>query len=134
MLLVASGTNREEGTIITIVEFIKTHREEILTEWLSVADALADRALSKEDLLDAVHEILDSIVHAMTSAEFAPPENVLSGHPVATPELAHVAKAHASHRFTQRFTLGQMAAEYRALRSNVTRRWLARRKGKPRGP
>lgn len=90
--------------------------------------------MSKEDLLDAVHEILDSIVHAMASAEFAPPENVLSGQPVATPELAHVAKAHASHRFTQRFTLGQMAAEYRALRANVTRRWLAKWKGKPRGP
>jgi signal transduction histidine kinase len=27
-----------------------------------------------------------------------------------------------------------MAAEYRALRANVTRRWLARRKGKPKGP
>ena len=58
----------------------------------------------------------------------------MTGRPVATPELAQVAKTHASHRFTQRFTLGQMAAEYRALRANVTRRWLAKRKGKPRGP
>jgi signal transduction histidine kinase len=98
---------------------------------MSVANALADRDLSPNDLVDAVHEILDSIVNAMESAESAPPENVLTGKPVATRELAKVAETHASHRFTQRFTLAQMAAEYRALRANVTRRWLGRRKGKP---
>jgi signal transduction histidine kinase/ActR/RegA family two-component response regulator len=117
--------------IITIVEFIKAHREDIIAEWMSVANALTDRDLSPDDLRDAVHEILDSIVNAMESAESAPPENVLTGKPVATRELAKVAETHASHRFTQRFALKQMAAEYRALRANVTRRWLGRRKGKP---
>jgi signal transduction histidine kinase len=74
--------------------------------------------------------MLGSIVHALATTNSAesrsdtiPPTTVIK-----IPELSEVAKAHASHRFTQRFTLKQMAAEYRALRTNVTRRWLARKR------
>jgi signal transduction histidine kinase len=77
--------------------------------------------------MDAVQEILDSIVHALRTSESG-----ASGHsdPVTLGEtfkLINVAKAHAAHRLTQRFTLKQTADEYRALRANITRRWLRQR-------
>jgi signal transduction histidine kinase len=71
-----------------------------------------------------VHEILDSIVHALQAGDS---NRAMIRDPVAigtTSELVDVAKAHAAHRFTQRFTLKQTADEYRALRMNITRRWL----------
>jgi signal transduction histidine kinase len=76
--------------------------------------------LSAEQLADAVQEILDSIVHALRAGEGAR-AGALAG---PTSELLDVARAHAAHRFTQRFTLKQTADEYCALRANVTRRWL----------
>jgi signal transduction histidine kinase len=81
--------------------------------------------------MDAVHEILDSIVHAL---RVSGANRSVASDPVAlgtTAELVGVAKAHAAHRFTQRFTLKQTADEYRALRMNITRRWL--RSGKRTG-
>jgi signal transduction histidine kinase len=74
--------------------------------------------------MDAVHEILDSIVRALQASDS---NRSPTSDPVtlgATSELVDVAKAHGAHRFTQRFTLKQTANEYRALRMNVTRRWL----------
>jgi len=50
---------------------------------------------------------------------------------VRSDDIAQVAKAHASHRFVQRFSLKQVAAEYRALRANVTRRWLTEQREQP---
>jgi signal transduction histidine kinase len=75
--------------------------------------------------LDAAQEILDSIVQVLRAGETG-----RNGHsdPVAigtTAALEHVAEAHAAHRFIQRFTLKQTAHEYRALRTNITRRWLS---------
>ncbi len=84
---------------------------------------MTPRELSAEELLDAVHEMLDSIVHALESA--APIEHDGPGSVGTTRELADVAEAHAAHRFAQRSTLKQMTGEYRALRANITRRWLA---------
>jgi signal transduction histidine kinase len=118
------------GIVIKIADYINGNRDAIIDEWVAVADALTPRNLSTEELLDAVREMLDSIVHALETASSDRPFG--SGPPVAvvkSPELAEVAKAHAAHRFTQRFTLAQMAAEYRALRTNVTRRWLAQTRG-----
>jgi signal transduction histidine kinase len=54
-------------------------------------------------------------------------ESVASAHGAfiaPTFELLHVAREHAAHRLLQRFTLKQTADEYRALRANITRRWL----------
>jgi signal transduction histidine kinase len=115
---------------IRIAKFINDQRNAIIEEWVAVADSLTPRDLNKEELLDAVREILDSIVHALESAgpEPAPTASLSAVAVDKIPELTDVGKAHASHRFTQRFSLGQMAGEYRALRANVTRRWLSRRK------
>lgn len=85
---------------------------------------MTPRELSNDELLDAAHEILDSIVHALQASDL---NRSATSDPVAlgtTAELVEVAKAHAAHRFTQRFTLKQTADEYRALRMNITRRWL----------
>jgi signal transduction histidine kinase len=75
-----------------------------------------------EHLADAVHEILDSVVHALKAGESIQSRDG----PLLAPslELTHVARRHAAHRFTQRFTLKQAAEEYRSLRANVARRWL----------
>lgn len=65
-------------------------------------------------------------MHSLESgAATLPEKGNLPDSVIKTPELAAVANAHASHRYTQRFSLKQMAAEYRALRANVTRRWLS---------
>jgi signal transduction histidine kinase len=79
--------------------------------------------------LDAVHEILDSIVQALQASDS---DCSATRDPAAlgeTSKLVDVAKAHAAHRFTQRFTLKQTADEYRSLRTNITRRWLRLRTG-----
>jgi signal transduction histidine kinase len=77
--------------------------------------------------MDAVHEILDSIVAALQAGDA---NRSPTSDPVAlgtTAELVDVAKSHAAHRFIQRFTLKQTADEYRALRMNIARRWLQQR-------
>lgn len=84
---------------------------------------MTPRDLTDEQLLDAGHEILDSIVHALQSDTASPPSTHDSS-VAKSSELVDVAKAHAKHRFTQRFTLKQTANEYQALRKNITRRWL----------
>jgi signal transduction histidine kinase len=74
--------------------------------------------------MDAVQEILDSIVHTLQASDA---KRTPASDPVALgtiTELIDVAKAHAAHRFTQRFTLKQTVDEYRTLRMNITRRWL----------
>jgi signal transduction histidine kinase/ActR/RegA family two-component response regulator len=125
-----SASTPPEEVAIKIGDFIEANRDAITEEWIEVADSLTPRDLSRDQLLDAVREMLDSIVLALVATESAdsssnalPPAAI-----VKVPELSEVAKAHASHRFTQRFTLKQMAAEYRALRKNVTWRWLARKR------
>ena len=108
-----------------IASFITKHREEIVAEWIAVADAMTPRELSRDELLDAGNEILDSIVRALESDDLPSyGKEAIIPTAVRSPDLARVAKAHASHRFVQRFSLKQVAAEYRALRTNVTRRWL----------
>ena len=108
-----------------IASFITKHREEIVAEWIAVADAMTPRELSRDELLDAANEILDSIVRALESEDLLSyGKEAIVPTAVRSPDLAQVAKAHASHRFVQRFSLKQVAAEYRALRTNVTRRWL----------
>ena len=78
---------------LKIADFINAHRDAILAEWMAVARSLTHRNLSKEQLLDAVHEILDSIVGAMAVAESIPAakDDPAGGH-VKTLELADVAK------------------------------------------
>ena len=85
---------------------------------------MTPRELSAEELLDAVHEMLDSIVHALRDSA-APSEQAAPAPVATTRELDAVAKVHAAHRYAQRSTLKQMTGEYRALRANITRRWLA---------
>jgi signal transduction histidine kinase len=63
-------------------------------------------------------------VHALLGSA-TPAENAPSASVGTTSELVDVAKVHAAHRFAQRSTLKQMVCEYRALRANITRRWLA---------
>jgi signal transduction histidine kinase len=116
--------NARRDTIINIAHFIDSQRDAIVAEWIAVADALTPRELSAEELLDAVHDMLDSIVHALLEST-APTEHSPSSSVGTTSELMDVAKAHAAHRFAQRSSLKQMAGEYRALRANITRRWLA---------
>ena len=115
-----------------IATFITEHRGEIVAEWIAMADAMTPRELSRDDLLDAAHEILDSIVHALRSSGLPSyGKEAIVPTAMRTPDLAQVAKAHASHRFVQRFSLKQVAAEYRALRANVTRRWLTQQHEQP---
>jgi signal transduction histidine kinase len=68
--------------------------------------------------------MLDSIVHALRDSA-APMEQAAPAPVATTRELADVAKVHAAHRFAQRSSLKQMTGEYRALRANISRRWLA---------
>jgi signal transduction histidine kinase len=83
--------------------------------------------------MDAVHEMLDSIVHALDESTAAV-ENAHLAAVGTTVELVDVAKVHAAHRFAQRSTLKQMVGEYRALRANITRRWLATGMANTNGP
>lgn len=107
-----------------LASFIDTERAAIVAEWQAFAGTLmpAARDLPAAALRDHADEILSAIVHDMrsrqTSAEqSAKAKGQRDGH------LEEVGQIHAELRIRYKFKLGQMVAEYRALRASVLRLW-----------
>lgn len=107
-------------------EFIRQEAESILLDWEKFACTLrpAARDLTRGELRDSAAEILHGIAAEMEASQ-SRAERRTKGEsdPEPPPDVKDIAKEHASDRLMQRFTLDQMAAEYRGLRASVTRRW-----------
>ena len=117
-------------------EFLVTHREQILAEWVAFARSCLPNAeeaggpsgMSPAALRDHAAEMLEAIAADLKTrqsrGEQADKAEGKSDAPPAasTPDTA--AQAHGAGRAESGFTLEQMVSEYRALRANVVRLWM----------
>jgi signal transduction histidine kinase len=118
-------------------EFLVTHREQILSEWVEFArtclptgdgtrspsDAMGLRALRDHasEMLDAI--VVDLNTPQTRSEQADKSEGKSDAEPdCGVPETA--AQAHGAGRADSGFTMEQMVSEYRALRASVIRLWI----------
>jgi signal transduction histidine kinase len=107
-------------------EFIRANREQILMDWETFARTCvpASTTMDVDALRDHASAMLTLIAAELETGRHAQPlpEQARRSTPnrstVATPALAH-----GSGRAESGFTVEQMVAEYRALRSSVIRLW-----------
>ena len=112
-----------------LADFIETNAERILTEWVEFARSCGPVGASMElaALRDHAHDMLSVIVADLrtpqTSREQVDKSKGNAEHAVDEPETA--AQIHGAGRAGSGFTVGEMVAEFRALRASVLRLWTA---------
>lgn len=109
-----------------ISRFIKTHIEEILVEWEAFAKTLLPVAagMSQADLRDDAKEMLQAIAVALAlETEESDPEQVRKSRGAIAPLPGGAAETHGALRQASGFTLGQLVAEFRALRASILKLW-----------
>jgi signal transduction histidine kinase len=111
-----------------LADFIATHAEGILAEWVTFAAASgpAGQGMDLAALRDHAAEMLATIVADLrtpqTDAQQAAKSRGNADPPAVTaPETA--ASVHGAGRAESGFTLSEMVSEYRALRASVLRLW-----------
>ena len=109
--------------------FLLANLDEVMDAWEAFARSLEPgKHLTAPDLRDDAEEMLRFIARDMETDQTAL-EEIEKAHgrgadlPRGRQSAAHL---HGLARATQRFTLGDLMAEYRALRASVSRMWLAR--------
>lgn len=105
-------------------KFITDHTEEILVEWDAFAKTLQPVAadMSPAELRDDAKEILRAIaVDLETDQTVREQDRKSKGG--TRPLAGGAAEVHGALRHASGFTLGQLVAEYRALRASVLRLW-----------
>jgi signal transduction histidine kinase len=111
-------------------EFMLTHREQILSEWVAFARSCltTPETMNLAELRDHASEMLDTI-----AADLNTPQTKLQqvdkseGKSDAEPDSGGsdtAAQSHGAARAESGFTVEQMVSEYRALRASVTRLWI----------
>jgi signal transduction histidine kinase len=111
-------------------EFMLTHREQILSEWVAFARSCltSPETMDLAELRDHASEMLDTI-----AADLNTPQTRLEqadkseGKSDAVPDSGDpdtAAQSHGAARAESGFTVEQMVSEYRALRASVTRLWI----------
>src|SRR5690349_2369409 len=112
------GTTEEEPR--RLADFLRTHRETILSEWLAAVRTLAPaRDLDRPMLLDELPQFLDDL------ADFL--DDVRAGHTVAEP--VRVPATHALERLEVGYDLAEVVEEYAILRHCIVE--LVHREGAP---
>ena len=111
-----------------LAAFICTNEETLILDWEDFARSLAPpgNSLSETDLRDSVGELMRAIAHDMDATHTPALRNKRSRgmQPERAPAITLFAHEHAARRQTQGFTLEQLVAEYRAMRSDILRRWI----------
>jgi signal transduction histidine kinase len=105
--------------------FITRERDAIVAEWVAFASTLlpAAAAMSPVALRDHAGEMLSAIVADMNARQTKAEQAEKSkGHGEAQ-RMEEMGEVHAALRIESGFKLGQMVAEYRALRASVLRLW-----------
>lgn len=104
--------------------FIRSHLDALLAEWDHFAGSLAPgRDLSATELRDHAREILLATADDMASEQSDQQQVDKSQglRPDSAPNLNSAAKLHGLGRLAVRFTLDDLAVEFRALRASVLR-------------
>lgn len=110
-----------------LADFIEANCEPILAEWVAFAETSgpAGRTMDLTALRDHAQEMLQNIVIDLrtpqTDAEQTEKSKGKAEPSGAEPDTA--AEVHGAGRAESGFTVGEMVAEYRALRASVIRLW-----------
>ena len=110
---------------LELAEFIDRERRTIVAEWESFARTLLPAAggLNALALRDHADEILTAIIRDMKSRQTTTEQAEKSKGRGQAHSLGEMGKIHATLRIEIGFKVGQMVAEYRALRASVLRLW-----------
>lgn len=114
--------------VMRLADFIEQHMPVILASWESFAASLlpAAASASKATLRDHSEQILQAIVQDLRTVQ-SPQQQADKAWRQANPAAGAghtAAQTHAVLRATSGFTMQQMVAEYRALRTGVLQRWF----------
>lgn len=112
--------------------FIRDNVEPILAEWETFARSLpGGGAMDVAALRDHAKEMLLVIAADLErpQSDSAQDEKARGGSDAAETRGTTAAQEHGAGRAGSGFTVGQMVAEFRALRASVTRLWLAEEVG-----
>jgi len=114
-------------------EFIRSHEDELVSEWERFARSLPGGADETVDVLrDHAREMLEVIADDLDRPQTAEQQHAKSlgqADASAYEKTATAAQQHGAGRAERGFTFGQMVSEFRALRASVLRRWTEYRKG-----
>jgi signal transduction histidine kinase len=111
---------------VRLADFIESNREAILGEWVTFARSSgpAGHAMDRVALRDHAQEMLDSIVIDLRTPQTDAQQLAKSkGEADDDAGAETAAEVHGSGRAVSGFTIGEMVAEYRALRASVIRLW-----------
>lgn len=117
----------------TLADVIRADLPSILQEWEAFAKSLfAGRSMSKTALQDHARDILEAVAADMQQPQSAQTQKDKSKGmtPHNSPALKLAGEQHAVQRAAADFSLVDLVAEYRALRSSVLRRWAERKEGR----
>jgi signal transduction histidine kinase len=108
-----------------LADFIDENRLPIVAEWEAFALSLTPAAtgMTPSALRDHADEILTAIIDDMRSQQSAAEQAEKSKGRGTAQRLGPIGKIHAALRIENGFKLGQLVAEYRALRASVLRLW-----------
>ena len=108
-----------------LADFIDAERAAIIVEWEAFARAIQppSGSMNAVALRDHADEILTAIVLDMTSQQTAAEKSEKSKGRGGAQRMEEIGQIHAALRIENGFKLGQMVAEYRALRASVLRLW-----------
>jgi signal transduction histidine kinase len=108
-----------------LADFIDHKRRPIVAEWEAFAQSLTPAAtgMNPSALRDHADEILTAIIHDMKSQQTEAEQAEKSKGRGTAHRLGAISKIHAALRIENGFKLGQLVAEYRALRASVLRLW-----------
>ena len=111
-------------------DFMLTHREKILSEWVAFARSCltTPETMDLAELRDHASEMLDTIAADLntpqTKLEQADKAEGKSDAGRDARGLETAAQSHGAARAVSGFTVQQMVSEYRALRASVIRLWI----------
>jgi signal transduction histidine kinase len=109
-----------------LADFITANMEPLLQDWEEFAQSLVPgEDMSKMALRDHAREILGAVVADMASAQSQMEQEAKGkGRANSGPsDIRRAAESHALTRIIDLFTIGDLIAEFRAIRASVLRRW-----------
>jgi signal transduction histidine kinase len=107
-----------------LAEFIEVERRTIVAEWEAFARSLPEsKGMTSSALRDHAGEILSAIASDMRSRQTELERSEKSKGRGTAQHLKEIGELHATLRIEFGFKVGQMVAEYRALRASVLGLW-----------
>ena len=105
--------------------FLSENIKPIVAEWEDFARTLTPTAdgMTPLALRDHIHQILKFIVEDIQSDQTPKEETIKAKGKKARKRTSTAAETHAALRLSGGFNIGQMTAEYRALRASVIKLW-----------